>query len=211
MRSAMTPLVGRDEEIDLLLRRWELAKAGHGQVVLISGEPGIGKSRIAETILERLSNEPYTRLRYFCSPHHQDSALYPTITQLERAAGFRREDTAEQRLDKLEALLRRATNDPAEALPLLAALLSIPVADRYPSLDLSPQKQKEKTLKALLAQAEGLAAPQPVLMVYEDVHWSDPTTRELLDLLIDRVPSLSILLIVTSDPSSRHRGSAVHR
>ena len=90
-------------------------------------------------------------------------------------------------------------------------MLSIPVADRYPSLDLSPQKQKEKTLKALLAQAEGLAAPQPVLMVYEDVHWSDPTTRELLDLLIDRVPSLSILLIVTSDPSSRHRGSAVHR
>ena len=100
MRTTMTPLVGRDEEIDLLLRRWELAKAGHGQVVLISGEPGIGKSRIAETILERLSNEPYTRLRYFCSPHHQDSALYPTITQLERAAGFHREDTAEQRLDK---------------------------------------------------------------------------------------------------------------
>jgi class 3 adenylate cyclase len=200
LRTATTPLVGRGEEIELLLRRCELAKAGDGQVVLISGEPGIGKSRIAETILERLSNEPYTRLRYFCSPHHQDSALYPTIMQLERAAGFRREDTAEQRLDKLEALLRRATNDLAEALPLLAALLSIPVADRYPSLDLSPQKQKEKTLKALLAQAEGLAAPQPVLMVYEDVHWSDPTTRELLDLLIDRVPSLSVLLIVIFRP-----------
>src|SRR5215469_1733747 len=200
LRTATTPLVGREEEIELLLRRWGQAKAGDGQVVLISGEPGIGKSRIAETILERLSNEPYTRLRHFCSPHHQDSALYPTITQLERAAGFRREDTAEQRLDKLEALLRRATNDLAEALPLLAALLSIPVADRYPSLDLSPQKQKEKTLKALLAQAEGLAAPQPVLMVYEDVHWSDPTTRELLDLLIDRVPSLSVLLIVIFRP-----------
>ena len=173
-----TPLVGRDEEIDLLLRRWEQAKRGDGCVVLISGEPGIGKSRIAETILERLSGEPHTRLRYFCSPHHQDSALYPSITQLERAAGFRREDTAEQRLAKLEAVLPKATNDLSEAVPLLADLLSIPTGDRYPPLNLTPQKRKEKTLHALVAQVEGLAARQPVLMVLEDVHWSDPTTRE---------------------------------
>ena len=138
------------------MRRWEQAKGGEGSVVLISGEPGIGKSRIAETMLERLSGEPHTRLRYFCSPHHQDSALYPSITQLERAAGFRREDTAEQRLDKLEAVLAQATNDLSEAVPLLADLLSIPTGDRYPPLNLTPQKRKEKTLQALLAQVEGL-------------------------------------------------------
>ena len=182
-----TPLVGRDEEIELLLRRWEQAKSGDGCVVLISGEPGIGKSRIAETIVERLGGEPYTRLRYFCSPHHQDSALYPSIAQLERAAGFRREDTAEQRLAKLEAVLAQGTNDLSEAVPLLADLLSIPTGDRYPPLNLTPQKRKEKTLHAQLAQLEGLAARQPVLMVWEDLHWSDPTTRESLDLLIDRV------------------------
>ena len=147
-------------------------------MVLISGEPGIGKSRIAQTIVERLGGEPHTRLRFFCSPHHQDSALYPSIAQLERAAGFRREDTAEQRLAKLEAVLAQGTNDLSEAIPLLADLLSIPTGDRYPPLDLTPQKRKEKTLRALLAQLEGLAARQPVLMVCEDVHWSDPTTRE---------------------------------
>ena len=200
LRTATTPLVGRDEEVDLLLRRWEQAKRGDGWVVLISGEPGIGKSRIAETIVERLGSEPHTRLRYFCSPHHQDSAFYPSIAQLERAAGFRREDTAEQRLAKLEAVLAQGTNDLSEAIPLLADLLSIPTGDRYPPLDLTPQKRKEKTLRALLAQLEGLAARQPVLMVWEDVHWSDPTTRESLDLLIDRVPTLRVLVILTFRP-----------
>jgi class 3 adenylate cyclase len=162
MRTAMTPLVGRDEEIDLVHRRWEQAKSGDGQVVLISGEPGIGKSRIAETILERLSNEPQIRLRYFCSPHHQDSALYPSIAQLERAAGFRRDDADEQRLDKLEAVLARGTNDLSEAVPLLADLLSIPTGARYSPLNLTPQKRKEKTLHAQLAQVEGLAAASDV-------------------------------------------------
>ena len=146
--------------------------------MLISGEPGIGKSRISQTIVERLSGEQHTRLRYFCSPHHQDSALYPSITQLERAAGFRREDTAEQRLAKLEAVLALGTNDLSEAVPLLADLLSIPTGDRYPPLNLTPQKRKEKTFHVQLAQVEGLAARQPVLMVWEDVRWSDPTTRE---------------------------------
>jgi class 3 adenylate cyclase len=200
LRATTTRLVGRDEEIDLLMRRWEQAKRGDGCVVLISGEPGIGKSCIAQTVLERLKGEPHTRLRYFCSPHHQDSALYPSIAQLERAAQFRRDDTDPQRLDKLEAVLAEATNDLGEAVPLLAELLSIPTGERYPPLNLTPQKRKEKTLLAQLAQVEGLAAQQPVLMVFEDVHWSDPTTRESLDLLIERVPILRVLVIITFRP-----------
>ncbi len=211
LRTAGTPLVGRDEELALLQRRWQQAKAGEGSVVLVSGEPGIGKSRLAQTLLERLSGEPHTRLRLFCSPHHQNSALYPTITQLERAAGFRREDTAEQRLDKLEALLAQATDDLGEAAPLLATLLSLPAGERYPPLNLpperpvgpavrGPQKQKEKTLRALVAQVEGLAARQPVLMLFEDAQWSDPTSLELLDLISDRVPALQVLLIITFRP-----------
>jgi class 3 adenylate cyclase/predicted ATPase len=200
LRATTTSLVGRDEEIDLLIRRWEQAKRGDGQVVLICGEPGIGKSRIAQTIVERISGEPHTRLRYFCSPHHQDSALYPSIAQLERAAGFRREDTPEQRLSKLEAVLAQGTNDLREAVPLFADLLSIPTGDRYPPLNLTPQKRKERTLHAQLAQVEGLAARQPVLMVFEDVHWSDPTTRDSLDLLVDRVAVLPVLVILTFRP-----------
>ena len=180
LRAVTTPLVGRGEEIELLMRRWEQAKDGEGCAVLISGEPGIGKSRVAQNIVERLANDPHIRLRYFCSPHHQDSALYPSITQLERAAGFRREDTDEQRLSKLETVLAQATNDLGEVVPLMADLLSIPTGDRYPPLNLSPQKRKEKILQAQLAQVEGLAARQPVLMVFEDIHWSDPTTRESL-------------------------------
>jgi class 3 adenylate cyclase/predicted ATPase len=200
LRAITTPLVGRDEEIDLLMRRWEQAKAGEGCIVLVAGESGIGKSRIAQTVVERLGGEPHTRLRYFCSPNHQDSALYPAITQFERAARLRREDTVEQRLDKIEAVLAQATDDPSHAVPLVASLLSIPIGDRYPRLSLNPQKQKEKTLKVLLAQIEGLAAHQPVLIVVEDAHWSDPTSQELFDLLIDRVSNLPVLVIVTFRP-----------
>jgi class 3 adenylate cyclase/tetratricopeptide (TPR) repeat protein len=200
LRATRTPLVGRDEELALLQRRWQQAKAGEGCVVLLSGEPGIGKSRLAQTLIERLAGEPHTRLRTFCSPHHQDHALYPTITQLERAAGFRREDTADERLDKLEAVLAQATSNLGEAVPLLAALLSLPTGERYLPLDLPPQKQKEKTLRALVAQIEGLAAQQPVLMLFEDAQWSDPTSLELLDLIVDRVPALRVLLIITFRP-----------
>jgi predicted ATPase len=174
-------------------------------VVLISGEPGIGKSRIAQTILDRLRGEPHTRLRFFCSPHHQDTALYPTVAHLERAAGFQREDTDDQRLAKLEALLAEATNDLNEAAPLVAALMSIPTSGRYRPFNLSPQKQREKTLYALLAQVEGLSARKPVLMVFEDVHWSDPTTRELLDLIVERVTTLPVLTILTFRPEFQSR------
>src|SRR5262245_11981202 len=200
LRATRTPLVGRDEDIDLLMRRWQQAKGGEGCVVLIAGEPGIGKSRLAQAALDGLTGEPHTPLRLFCSPHQQDSALYPAIRQLERVAGFRREDTPEQRLDKLEAVLRQATNDLGEVAPLIADLLSLPTGDRYPPIDLTPQKRKEETLRALLARVERLAARQPVLFVFEDAHWIDPTSREWLDLVIDRVPTLPVLLIITFRP-----------
>jgi class 3 adenylate cyclase/predicted ATPase len=201
LRSTITPIVGRDDEIDLLVRRWQEAKSGRGSVVLISGEPGIGKSRIVQTILEHVTSELHTIMRLFCSPHYQNTALYPSITQLERAAEFRRDDTLEQRLDKLEALITQATpTDVSEVAPLLASLLSIPTGDRYPPLNLGPQKLKEMTLKTLVAQVEGLAARSPVLVAIEDAHWSDPTSRELCDLLIDHLPRLPVLLIITSRP-----------
>jgi class 3 adenylate cyclase len=200
LRTATTPLVGREEELELLMRRWAQAKGGDGCVVLISGEPGIGKSRIVQTVSERIGSETHTRLRYFCSPHHQESALFPVTAQLERAAGFAREDSAEERLAKLETVLAQGTNDLSQAVPLLADLLSIPPTDRYPTLDLTPHKRKEKTLAALITQIEGLSAREPLLMVFEDTHWSDATSREILDLLVDRIPTLRVLLVITFRP-----------
>ena len=157
LRPGATPLVGRDEEMELLLRRWAQAKAGNGRVVLISAEPGVGKSRLAEALAERIAAEPHTRLRYFCSPHHQDSALYPVIAQMERAAGFQHADEPAARLAKLQALLA-ATAPPMEDVALIAELHSLPSADLAPPLDVTPQRKKEKTFEALLRQVEGLVA-----------------------------------------------------
>jgi predicted ATPase len=167
--------------------------------VLISGEPGLGKSRIAAALVERLQAEPHIRLRYFCSPYHQDSALFPFIDQLGHAAGFARDDPPAARLEKPEALLGRAA-PPEEDVALVADLLSLPALERHPLPNLSPQRKKERTLEALIRQLEGLARRQPVVMVFEDAHWIDPTSRELLDLTVERVRSLPVLLIVTFRP-----------
>ena len=197
--AALSPLVGRDEELELLLRRWARANGGDGQVVLVSGEPGIGKSRIVAALAERLHAEPHTRLRYFCSPYHQDSALFPFIDQLGRAAGFARDDPPRARLEKLEALLALAA-PPDEDLALLADLLSLPASEDHRLPNLTPQRKKEKTLEALIRQLEGLARGQPITFVFEDAHWIDPTSRDLLDLTIERVRRLPVLLIVTFRP-----------
>ncbi|MBV9377412.1 MAG: AAA family ATPase, partial [Alphaproteobacteria bacterium] len=197
LRSGTTPLVGRDEELDLLSRRWQQAKSGEGRVVLVSGEPGLGKSRLTAAIAERVEAEPHTRLRWFCSPHHQDSALYPTIVQLERAAGFAREDSPAEKLAKLSALLAPDAGS-ADELALVAESLSLP--SRAAELNLSPQRKRELLFEALLRQLAALARAHPVLAIYEDAHWIDPTSRELLDLMIDRVRHLPVVLVITFRP-----------
>ena len=195
--SALTPLVGRQEEIDLLLRRWDQAKLGEGRVVLLSGEPGIGKSRITESLMAKLEGEPHTRLRYFCSPHHTHSQLHPFVAQLERAAGFEPGSSASAKLDKLKALLKPTTKNVRRDVALIAELLAIPADGRYPALAVSPQQKREMTLTAILDQLDGAAAPGPVLIVFEDIHWIDPTSLDLLGRAVARVANLPALLVVT--------------
>ncbi len=195
--AALTPLIGRDEELGLVLGRWQRACEGEGQVVLLSGEPGIGKSRIVQALRQRLADEPHVRLRYQCSPYHTNSAFYPIIAQIEHAAGFARDDSTESKLDKLEVLLGE---DAAQVAPLLATMLSLETGERYPPLAMSPQKQKDETLKALAGQVARLAAQQPLLMVFEDAHWIDPTSQEILDLIVPLAQSMRLLLLITYRP-----------
>ena len=197
--SGLTELVGREEELELLLRRWSRAKTGEGQVMLISGEAGIGKSRLTAALLKQLAAEPHTRLRYFCSPQYTDSALYPFVGQLERAAGFSHDDATHAKLDKLDALL--APNYPsAEDVALVAEMLSLPNDGRYPVLNLTPPQRRQKTLEGYVLQVGAFARQNPLLMIFEDAHWTDPTSLELLGRIVDRITSLRVLLIVTFRP-----------
>lgn len=197
---ALTPLVGRQEEIELLLRRWNQAKLGEGRVVLLTGEPGIGKSRIAESLLAAREGEPHACIRYFCSPYHVQSPLYPFIAQLERAAGFEPGSSVSVKLDKLEALLKPTTENVLRDVALVAELLGVPADWRYPALAISPQQKRELTLTALLDQLDGAAAQGAVLIVVEDAHWIDPTSQDLLDRMVARAASLPVLLVVTVRP-----------
>ena len=197
-RTGLTPLVGREHEIGLLLDRWEQAKDGDGQVVLLSGEAGIGKSRITETLRERTAGDKPITLRYQCSPYYTNTALHPVIEQLERAAQFQSDDTNQSKLDKLESLLA-ATHADSDAL-FFAALLSIPTDDRYPAIEMSPERQREVTLDALVSQMEATTKDKPVLLIFEDAHWADPTSLDLLERTISRVQDLPILTVITFRP-----------
>jgi predicted ATPase/class 3 adenylate cyclase len=191
----LTPLVGRQEELDLLVRRWRQAAKGNAKVVLISGEPGIGKSRLLVALEQRMQNEPCT-LRFFCSPHHREHPLYPIIEHLKHAADFSRSDTPSAMLGKLQALLGCSRGSDRNLL-LLADLLSIPVEGISTLLNLSPQRRKELMFEALIRRLDALAESRPVLMLVEDMHWADPSTRELFDLTIERLVGRSILLVMT--------------
>jgi class 3 adenylate cyclase len=197
--TGLTALVGREEECELLLRRWSKAKVGDGQLVLICGEAGIGKSRLTAALLERVAAELHTRLRGFCSPQRTDTALHPSIGQMERAFGLAHDDTTPTRLDKLDGLLKR-TSTSIEDAALFAEMLSIPNDGRYPALDLTPQQRRQRTLEALVLQIETLARERPVLMIFEDAHWIDPTSLELLGLIVQRIQHRRVLLIVTFRP-----------
>jgi class 3 adenylate cyclase len=197
--TGLTALVGREEELELLLRRWSRAKTGEGQVVLLSGEAGIGKSRLTAALLEAIASEPHTCLRYFCSPQHTDSAFYPIIGQIGRAAGLVHEDTTPAKLDKLDTLLARTSTSRQDAA-LFAEMLSLPNDGRYSALELTPEHRRQRTLEALDSQVQALTHSKPVLMIVEDAHWTDPSSLEVFSRVVDRVPSLRVLLVVTFRP-----------
>ena len=188
---ALTPLVGREEELDLLLRRWSQARDGEGQVVLLSGEPGIGKSRILSALRERLEAQGVQALRFQCSPYYVNSAFWPIIDNFERTLKFARDETADAKLDKLEALVVTQYGRPLADVRFIASILSIPCEERYGALPMTPQKHKDETLRTLVDLTGAAARQQPSVMLFEDAHWADPTTLEVLDLLIDRVKNRS--------------------
>ena len=214
LRSAETPFVNRQEETELLLRRWTQAKAGEGRAILFSGEAGIGKSRLILALTDSLDSDDYTGLHFFCSPHHQNSTLFPVINFLERAAGFGREDTPVAKLNQLEALMAR-TSAAERDVALLADLLLLPT-DRYAAVERNPRRRRQETFEALLRQITELASKKPILMIFEDIHWIDPTTQELLDIFIRRIEQIPVLLIATfvgfrrtvGRPTARHHGHA---
>jgi class 3 adenylate cyclase/tetratricopeptide (TPR) repeat protein len=195
LRSAETPLIGREEELELLVRRWQQAKAGRGRLVMIAGEPGLGKSRLVSAFEERVKSEAPIELRYFCSPQHTSTALYPIISYLRRTAGFAEGDTPDEKIEKLRKLVPRP-----EHLPLVADLLSLPVDTGFGIGELAPQEKREKLLAAWVSRIEVLSQKAPVFILIDDAHWIDPTTQELLDLFLTKIDRMPVLAITTCRP-----------
>ncbi len=193
-----TPLVGREQEVGLLQERWEQVKDGRGQVVLLTGEPGIGKSRLTQTLTDQVSSEGSLALETRCSPYHQNSAFYPLIDAIQRALLFQRDDTVMAKVDKLERML--ALYNMQDTLPLFAALLSLPLPDTTPSLNLTPQKQKERTIAAMVQWWLTQAERQATMAIWEDLHWADPSTLEFLTLLLEQVPTSRLFILLTARP-----------
>src|SRR5262249_10375367 len=197
----LTPLVGREQEVGLLLERWEQAKVGHGQVVLLSGEAGIGKSRLVQTLKDHIANEPHTRWECRSSEYSQNTALFPLTDLFQRLLQFQPEDTQDEKLAKLEQMLSQYRLPLGECVPLFAPLLSLALPEnRYTPLNVSPQRQRQMTLETIVAILLELAERQPVLLIVEDLHWTDPTTLELLGLLLDQTPTASLLVLLTCRP-----------
>ena len=207
--SSITPLVGRAEELALILRRWDQVNEGEGQIVLLSGEPGIGKSRLAQVLSNSVNVGPHGLVRYQCSPYHANSMLYPIVEQIRRAAGFEENDDTPAKLEKLEAWLRVAFENVSDVAPLFAVLLSIDVGERYPASHLRGEALKEAILKALLSQFFALSAKQPVLLIVEDAQWIDPTTQDLLNLLLADIEDERIMAVVTYRPDYRPQWSGL--
>ena len=195
----MTTLVGREEEYEFLRRRWLKAKDGEGQAVLLSGEAGIGKSHLTVAFTERLKDERFLRVRCFCSPQHTNSALHPIIDHVERSAGFARDDAPQTKLDKLDALLRQSWAS-AEDAALFVRMLSLPNDGRYPVLELPPRQRRQTTMDALVRQVEILSSAGPLLVIFEDAHWADPTSLELMGRLASHVASHRVLMVISFRP-----------
>ncbi len=206
LRPNRKPLIGREEELTLLRGRWEQAKSGEGRVILVWGEPGIGKSHLVAAFQDEIGREQHAAVRYFCSPSRTQTALYPVIAELERGAGFDAGDADATRLDKLERLLATRSPDASVDIPLVADLLSLATGDRYPAAALSAQRRKELLLEALGSQFAAWAARHPLLVLLEDAHWIDPTTRELFDVMVERVGTLPVLLVITHRPEFKPPG-----
>jgi predicted ATPase len=201
--TGLTPLIGRDQEVALLQERWAQVKGGVGQVVVLSGEAGIGKSRLMQVLKERVAGEPHVRWECRGSPYYQNSALYPVIDLFQRALQFERDDAPDEKLQQLEQALAQYNVPWPELVLLFASLLSLPLLTRYPTPILTPQRQRQKTLEAVLAVLLAVAAKQPLLFIVEDLHWIDPSTLELLGLIIDHVPTAQMMMLLTNRPEFR--------